>query len=442
MVSIDPGEGPGLASAKKATYVAHYDRESTAGAWHFLTGHKADIDRLAQTVGFSYSYDEKTDQYAHAAGLSILTPDGRIARYLFGIDFAPRDLRLAIVEAADRKIGSPVDSVLLYCYHYDPATGNVRADGDADRADSRACCSCSRWWRDGWSCGVVSAAACTAFPRWVCRRALHTRRKSKDMGGTFTLFPTQASTMAGRVDNLYFFMLAVTVFFSVVVAGLVVTLAVKYRRRKADDVGANIHGSTALEVIWTAIPLLIAMVMFVWGTSVYFALAKPPAEAMEVYIVGKRWMWKAQHLTGHREINQLHVPVGTPVKLLISSEDVIHAYYIPAFRQKIDAVPGKTTTMWFEASKAGTYQLFCAEYCGTQHSGMIGKVVAMEPREYPAVAQRRRAGRDADLERRAGIRHARLRDLPPRRRHGSRAVARRRVRQAAAAGQRHDRHRR
>ncbi len=149
------------------------------------------------------------------------------------------------------------------------------------------------------------------------------------MGGTFTLFPTQASTMAGRVDNLYFFMLAVTLFFSVLVAALVVTLAVKYRRRKADDVGANIHGSTALEVIWTAIPLLIAMVMFVWGTSVYFALAKPPAEAMEVYIVGKRWMWKAQHLTGHREINQLHVPVGTPVKLLISSEDVIHSLLHP-----------------------------------------------------------------------------------------------------------------
>jgi protein SCO1 len=123
VVSIDPGEGPGLAAAKKATYVAHYDREGTAGAWHFLTGRKADIDRLAQTVGFSYSYDEKTDQYAHAAGLSILTPEGKIARYLFGIDFAPRDLRLAMVEAADRKIGSPVDSVLLYCYHYDPATG-------------------------------------------------------------------------------------------------------------------------------------------------------------------------------------------------------------------------------------------------------------------------------------------------------------------------------
>lgn len=123
VVSIDPGEGPGLAAAKKATHVAHYDRAETAGAWHFLTGKKAEIDRLAQTVGFSYTYDEKTDQYAHAAGLSILTPDGRIARYLFGIDFAPRDLRLGIVEAADRTIASPIDSVLLYCYHYDPATG-------------------------------------------------------------------------------------------------------------------------------------------------------------------------------------------------------------------------------------------------------------------------------------------------------------------------------
>ena len=123
VVSIDPGEGPGLASAKKATYVAHYDREATVGAWHFLTGRKTEIDRLAKTVGFSYTYDDKTDQYAHQAGLSVLTPDGRISRYLFGIDFAPRDLRMAIVESADRKIGSPVDAVLLYCYHYDPATG-------------------------------------------------------------------------------------------------------------------------------------------------------------------------------------------------------------------------------------------------------------------------------------------------------------------------------
>jgi protein SCO1/2 len=123
VVSIDPGEGPGLASAKKATYVDRYGRPETAGAWHFLTGRKGEIDRLASTVGFSYSYDEKTDQYAHAAGITVLTPEGRIARYFFGIDFAPRDLRLGIVEAADRTIATPIDSVLLYCFHYDPSTG-------------------------------------------------------------------------------------------------------------------------------------------------------------------------------------------------------------------------------------------------------------------------------------------------------------------------------
>jgi protein SCO1/2 len=123
VVSIDPGEGPGLASAKKAAYVDRYGRPETAGAWHFLTGRKAEIDRLASTVGFAYTYDEKTDQYAHAAGITVLTPDGRIARYFFGIDYAPRDLRLGIVEAADRKIATPIDSVLLYCFHYDPSTG-------------------------------------------------------------------------------------------------------------------------------------------------------------------------------------------------------------------------------------------------------------------------------------------------------------------------------
>ena len=202
------------------------------------------------------------------------------------------------------------------------------------------------------------------------------------MGGIFNLFPAQGSTMAGRVDGLYFYMLAVSAFFSLLIAVLVVVFAVKYRRRTSDEVGANIHGSTALEVVWTAIPLMIALSMFVWGTNVYFAMAKPPADAMEVYVIGKRWMWKAQHLTGQREINELHVPVGRPVKLLIASEDVIHSYYVPAFRTKMDAVPGRTTTMWFEATEPGEYHLFCAEYCGTLHSGMIGRVVALSQQDF------------------------------------------------------------
>jgi cytochrome c oxidase subunit 2 len=202
------------------------------------------------------------------------------------------------------------------------------------------------------------------------------------MSFNLPLFPEQASTGAASVDALYFFFVAVTAFFSVLIATMIVVFAVRFRRKSPDEVGAPIHGSLVLELTWTIIPLGIAMVMFVWGSSVYFTIATPPANAMEIYIVGKRWMWKAQHVSGQREINELHVPVGQPVKLIIGSEDVIHAYYIPAFRMKMDAVPGRTTTMYFEPTKPGTYRLFCAEYCGMSHSKMGGQVVVMEPADF------------------------------------------------------------
>ncbi|MFL5333232.1 MAG: cytochrome c oxidase subunit II [Geminicoccaceae bacterium] len=211
-------------------------------------------------------------------------------------------------------------------------------------------------------------------------------------------FPPQGSTHAASVDALYLFFVAVTAFFSLLIATLVVFFAVRYRRRDPNEVGAPIHGSLILELTWTFIPLVIAMVMFVWGASLYFQVTTPPSNAMEVYVVGKRWMWKAQHVSGQREINELHVPVGQPVKLIIGSEDVLHAYWVPAFRMKMDAVPGRTTTMWFEASKAGTYQLFCAEYCGMSHSRMIGKVTAMEPAAFQTwLAGGKATGTMADL---------------------------------------------
>jgi cytochrome c oxidase subunit 2 len=196
------------------------------------------------------------------------------------------------------------------------------------------------------------------------------------------LFPQQASTVAGRVDALYLFLIAVTAFFSIIIATAVVFFAVKYRRRSPDEIGVPHHGSLILELTWSFIPLVIAMVIFVWGASVFFAIVTPPKDAMEIYVVGKRWMWKAQHLTGQKEINELHVPVGQPVKLIIGSEDVIHSFYVPEFRVKMDAVPGRSTTMWFEATTAGEFHLFCAEYCGMSHSGMIGKVTAMEPADF------------------------------------------------------------
>jgi len=211
-------------------------------------------------------------------------------------------------------------------------------------------------------------------------------------------FPTQGSTHAASVDALYLFFIAVTAFFSVLVATLVVVFAVRFRRRDPAEVGAPIHGSLVLELTWTFIPLCIAMVMFVWGASLYFQITTPPSNAMEIYVVGKRWMWKAQHVSGQREINELHVPVGQPVKLIIGSEDVLHAYWVPAFRMKMDAVPGRTTTMWFEASQPGTYQLFCAEYCGMSHSRMIGTVTAMDPGAFQTwLAGGKATGSMADL---------------------------------------------
>lgn len=197
-------------------------------------------------------------------------------------------------------------------------------------------------------------------------------------------FPENASTIAGRVDALYFFLVAVSAFFALLIAFLVIVYAIKYRRRSEDEIPMPYTGSLALELTWTVIPLLIAMGMFAWGASVYFSISRPPAGALDIYLVGKRWMWKFQHVSGQREINELHVPVGRAVRLTMASEDVIHSFFVPAFRVKNDVVPGRYRTTWFEATKTGEYHLFCAEYCGTKHAAMGGRIVVMEPAAYQA----------------------------------------------------------
>jgi cytochrome c oxidase subunit 2 len=196
------------------------------------------------------------------------------------------------------------------------------------------------------------------------------------------LFPEAASTMASRVDALYFFLVGISAFMSLLIAFLVVYYAIRFHRREPDQVGSRIQGGLLLEIAWSVIPLIVVLVIFVWGASIFVAMARPPAETHNIYVVGKQWMWKFQHLNGAREINELHVPVGRPVKLIMTSEDVIHDLFVPAFRTKADVLPGRYTHMWFEASKAGEYHLFCAEYCGTRHYGMIGRVVVMEPSDF------------------------------------------------------------
>ena len=196
--------------------------------------------------------------------------------------------------------------------------------------------------------------------------------------------PEQASTIAGHVDALYLYLILITLFFSSLVVVLIFYFAVRYRRRAADELPRPVEGSLVLETLWTVIPLMIAMTIFTWGASLYFALYRPPRDAIEIFVVGKQWMWKFQHTEGLREINELHVPVGAKVKLTMTTEDVIHAFAVPAFRIRSDVVPGRYTYLWFEATRTGRFHLFCTEYCGTNHSGMTGWVVVQDPTEYQA----------------------------------------------------------
>ena len=203
------------------------------------------------------------------------------------------------------------------------------------------------------------------------------------MLNNFPLWPEQASTMARNVDALYIFLLIVTGMMTVLIFICLIFFAARYRHRPG-VAAEQIEGSTALEITWSTIPFLVFMVIFAWGAVVYFKERTPPDDSTEVYVVAKQWMWKVEHAEGQREINELHVPVGRDVKLIMTSQDVIHSFFIPAFRIKQDVLPGRYTVEWFRATKPGVYHLFCAEYCGTQHSGMVGDIVVQEPAQYEA----------------------------------------------------------
>ncbi len=203
------------------------------------------------------------------------------------------------------------------------------------------------------------------------------------MFNNFPLWPERASTVAGNVDALFIFLLIVSGLMTLLIFVCLVYFAARYRYRPG-VLAEQIEGSTPLELTWSIIPLFVFVVIFFWGAVVFFKERTPPADATEVYVVAKQWMWKLEHAEGQREINELHVPVGRDVKMIMTSQDVIHSFFIPAFRIKQDVLPGRYTVAWFRATKPGTYHLFCAEYCGTQHSGMIGSIVVQEPALYEA----------------------------------------------------------
>jgi cytochrome c oxidase subunit II len=200
----------------------------------------------------------------------------------------------------------------------------------------------------------------------------------------FSLFPEQASSLAPEIDNLYLGVITITAFFAVLVVVCVTYFAIKYRDHTGDKVGSPITGSVPLELGWSLIPFFISIGIFVWASVVFFHIVRAPDQTLDIYSTGKRWMWRFQHIDGQIEINALHVPVGRAVRVVFTSEDVLHDLFIPAFRVKADAIPGRYSAIWFQPTKVGEYHLFCAEYCGTRHSGMIGTVYVMEQADYQA----------------------------------------------------------
>jgi cytochrome c oxidase subunit II len=205
------------------------------------------------------------------------------------------------------------------------------------------------------------------------------------------LFPREASTVAPWMDALYFFLLAMTVVGLLLVGAILLTFSLRYRK-SVHPVATQIEGSTLLEATWTIIPLAIFLVCFVWGALLYFRIYNPPVNSMNIYIVGKQWMWKAEHPGGQHEIDALHVPAGRPVQLTMISQDVFHSFSIPDFRVKREVIPGRYSTVWFNATTPGTYHIFCTQYCGTNHSAMIGEVTVLTPADYEKWTQESTSG--------------------------------------------------
>jgi cytochrome c oxidase subunit II len=197
-------------------------------------------------------------------------------------------------------------------------------------------------------------------------------------------YPDQASNFAPSVDSLMSFLILISLFFAVAITAAIVIFFFKYHRKSKDEIGVPIHGDMRLEVMWIVVPAILSLAMFGWGAVVYVDFRHSPQDTLDIYVIGKQWMWKIQQPNGHREINELHVPVGRDVKLVLASEDVIHDFFVPAFRVKMDVVPGHYNTMWFRPTKAGRYQFFCSQYCGTNHAVMGGWVTVMEPSDYAA----------------------------------------------------------
>lgn len=196
------------------------------------------------------------------------------------------------------------------------------------------------------------------------------------------LLPPGASTQVGEMDGLFLFITLLTVFFFFFNGALIFYAVKRWRRRSEKEVTPHITHDTRLELVWSLIPLVVVMVIFFWGFRGYVKAWVAPNDSMEIIVTGKKWVWEFEYPDGTRTLNDLHVPVHQPVKLVLTAEDVIHSFYIPEFRVKRDAIPGRYTELWFTATKPGVYQVFCTEYCGRGHSDMLARIFVDTPEQY------------------------------------------------------------
>lgn len=387
-VSINPAEKPALAAKKLQTYLERYRAELTgsrdksqapaniAAGWHFLTGEEDQIEALADVAGFHYIYDQKNKQFVHPAGFLITTPEGKISKYLYGIRFAERDLRLALIEASGKKIGTVADQLLLLCYHYDSKEGRY----------SFAVFQLIRW------ATLLVIAVLVTF--WAAAAFRHKRFKGLPMlllgllslpgqnSRADSLWIGSASTISSEVDTIFYLLVGASAFLLLGVAATIVIFVARYRASRVQKRAQPKANQLTVELSWTIIPFFLYLGLFIWAAITYYKMNAVPAAAIDVYVTAKQWMWKFQHPNGFREINELHVPIDKPVKLIMTSEDVIHSLFVPAFRIKHDVLPGRYAVTWFQATVPGEYDIACTQYCGTYHAKMRGKVIALGPDAY------------------------------------------------------------
>ncbi len=197
-----------------------------------------------------------------------------------------------------------------------------------------------------------------------------------------TWIPEAASNLASKVDGLLLVITFISIFFFVLISAVLIYFAVKYRRRSDDEETPYITGNQTLEIIWTVIPSILLILLFVYGFVVYKDMRTPPKDAVDITVTGKQWLWTFEYYNGKKTLNELYVRLNRPVRMVMRADDVIHSFFVPAFRVKQDLMPGRYTQLWFTPTKIGTFDIFCAEYCGTGHSKMLGKVIVLSPEAY------------------------------------------------------------